>query len=654
MSAAATRLAAVGCLLASQLAQAATALILDPPPGFKLAEGQRRKVEVRIAIGDPAAEWRLTVAHASKDEPEITLAEGRGDVEGVVGEVAAEGLEVAAEHELRLHTVQGTHRVRFFIPDQKYVLIPLDPGDSRHSRMAGRTLDRDGGVAAYGALTPESVNILYRESGRIEQPATSSVASEGQVLSGDGRRFFYQGSFTFPGRRRGIGYLNIATGEEIGIAAGGDTFLFSVDHGGERVVFQRRVSSGRYQYHLHDGGGERQITDVSGGVVTGGGPLDCPRTLGSKPLITADGSRVILITRSTLGVEGAPEDAGCKVFAYDVDSEQIALLHAYPEGESLGLPTLSDDGRWLSHTISRVIAGGVRIAHGAWLDLETGEREDPIAGIVHQPTFDAVISPDGEKIVISTTADLDPRVGNRDGNMELYLVDRASGEITQVTDTTGGIGSRPGGCPTFRPSVSVGGEVIVSGFMVIDAENCRLDGHQVTSTSGMNLGKIRAVRKRPGNHGPVLGPLMPVHAEVGRTVELPFAATDPDGDPISLFIQLVGDFRIPDAARVVDRRDGTGLMTWPTRPEDRGRHRFRVAAFDEGGGETYEDVTITVSHSADCDGNGRVDTSEVRRCVASALGAAVPPDCRLCDADGDGAVTIDELVRGVVARGSVG
>ena len=69
-------LRAAGSLLAAVLlctvsldAQAATALILDPPPGFKLAEGQRRKVEVRIASGDPAAEWRLAVAPTSVAEP---------------------------------------------------------------------------------------------------------------------------------------------------------------------------------------------------------------------------------------------------------------------------------------------------------------------------------------------------------------------------------------------------------------------------------------------------------------------------------------------------------------------------------------------------------------------------------------------------------
>lgn len=216
-----------------QIGHAETAFILEPPPGFKLAEGQRRTVEARIAIGDPAAEWRLAVAPVSIGEPEVTLAKGVGDIDGVVGEVAAAGLSNAASHELRLHTALGTHRVPFFVPDHHYTLIPLTPGDFEHSRMEGRAVDRQGQLVVYGAHSPEAINVLDRRRGQVQTPAIDLSSTEGQAISGDGLRFYYRGRFDFPQRRTmGLGYLDLVTGQNHGVVEGQDARLYSVDHHG--------------------------------------------------------------------------------------------------------------------------------------------------------------------------------------------------------------------------------------------------------------------------------------------------------------------------------------------------------------------------------------------------------------------------------------
>jgi len=45
---------------------------------------------------------------------------------------------------------------------------------------------------------------------------------------------------------------------------------------------------------------------------------------------------------------------------------------------------------------------------------------------------------------------------------------------------------------------------------------------------------------------------------------------------------------------MADHHDGTATLTWETRPEHAGTTVVRVAAFDEGGDEVWQDVTITV------------------------------------------------------------
>ena len=49
------------------------------------------------------------------------------------------------------------------------------------------------------------------------------------------------------------------------------------------------------------------------------------------------------------------------------------------------------------------------------------------------------------------------------------------------------------------------------------------------------------MKRRPGNGRPWLEAVEDVRAEAGGTVEMEFRAGDPDGDPISFFVQPVGE-----------------------------------------------------------------------------------------------------------------
>jgi hypothetical protein len=266
-----------------------------------------------------------------------------------------------------------------------------------------------------------------------------------------------------------------------------------------------------------------------------------------------------------------------------------------PRSKSIDLPALSTDGRWLSFSIARTVPNGIHRGFPGLMDLTTGELFDPAVDVGDFTSFDSVITGDGRGLVISTQADLDLRLGNADHNMELFYYDRVTGSFTQISETTGGIGSRPGGCPPYRPQVnSDGSMIVVGGLLRFDEEFCHLDGPQRNEADGFWFRFFRAVRKRPGNRGPVFERPEDVRVVAGDTLTMTFAAEDPDGDLISFFAQLKDGFDVPPGSVITDHYDGTATFRWPTRLEDAGTHVLRVAAFDEGGGEVFHDVTISV------------------------------------------------------------
>ena len=149
-----------------------------------------------------------------------------------------------------------------------------------------------------------------------------------------------------------------------------------------------------------------------------------------------------------------------------------------------------------------------------------------------------------------------------------------------------------------------------------------------------------------------------------------FHASDPDGDPISFFAQVVDDFDVPPGAEMTDHRDGTATLRWTPRPEDAGTWVVRVAAYDEGGGQALQDVTITVAGSnlpgtgsptatavaspvpvctGDCNRDGRVDVSELVLGTNIALTLAPASACEEIDCRATGTAPIDCLTRAVRA-----
>lgn len=544
-----------------------------------------------------------------------------------------------------------------------YAVIPLDSGDLSPSAIADMSLDANGELIAYvgrdrqdlGPLeTP--IQFLERLTGAEHRVAVDLGASLGQTLSKDGERFFFLGSV----RRdlihtTGIAMLSLQDADISVVLQDGLEF-FSVDREGRRIVFQSYQNldprfhndEPALRYFFYDKGtGEirRLTTDPLAAFQTTSSTF-CPQTLGTTPLITADGNRIVLVTSVTLGLIDQDPRKGCHIFVYDVSTAAWHHAASLSKGISLSSTTLSNDGRWLSFTSIRTDSEGILRGFPALLDLETGDLIDPIGGIAGYTSFDSVVSGDASTVVISSQADLDPRVGNPDHNLELFAYDRESEVFTQMTDTVGGVGSTPGGCPSHRPKVNDDGTVAVFASHRYSVEGCHLDGPLRQRDTGFSFARVRAVRKRPGNQGPTLEPPSDVQVTAGDTVRLELSANDPDGDPIYYFAQEVDAMDIPPGSEMTDHRDGTATFEWSTTDDSLGTWRLRVAAFDEGGGQDFHDVVITITApcAGDCDRDGQVTVDELVTAINIALGVSDLSACRTADTDSGEGISVAELV----------
>ncbi len=655
------------------IAQAAPPVveILSPSEGFKLRPGWTMAVRVRVARGDDELrEWVLQLAGGGQPEPR-ELARGAAAVdEQVVAEVAADTLVAAEPYSLRLSAADAdagtaTAAVGFRVPDPPFALIPFEPGDFTDGFWDGMSVDASGRLFALGARKYDEIRIFNPTTGTDRLIQITDGATEGRQLSADGRRFYFRGAFPRSagiGRVEAIGYVDLATdllakGPLTGIES------FTVDCAGRRVALQSEenldpaVGNPRpgIQYFLYDDETKaiRQLTTDPRSVPTiaeQNDPTFCLRPLATIPRISDDGEQVVLLTSIPLGPLAPDPGAGCYVSVYEVAAGTWRHVAALPKGISIDTPALSGDGRWLSFVVGRSDPPIVLRGFPALMDLQTGELTDPVGGIAGYTSFDSVITGDASRILISTQADLDPRVGNPDHNMELFVYERATGSFTQVTETVGGIGRHPGGCPSYRPRVSEDGEVMAFFFQSNDFGGCRLDGPQRNEADGFTFGRVRTVRRRPGNQGPRLVVRSTVQGAAGNTLTLPIAASDADGDAVTFFAQQPNRVttNILPGSEFVDNRDGTAVFRWPTKPEQVGTYTLRVAAFDEGGGEDVQDITITLTATTpcvgDCNGDERVAIEELLTGVSIALGRMPVSECGNLDPQGAGTVGIAELV----------
>jgi len=264
-------------------------------------------------------------------------------------------------------------------------------------------------------------------------------------------------------------------------------------------------------------------------------------------------------------------------------------------------------------------------------------------GVTDFATSDAAVSGDGSIIVLSTRADLDPGVGNADHNQELFAYDVKTGDLTQISETIGGT---PAGETAYRPAISHDAGVVAFSTVGPSGFTCPAAAAQRAEADGFFLGRVRAVRTRPGNHAPILHFSPPEPAGVmrvlaGQTLTLAFNATDADNDLIVFFAQLVGGTDVPPGSEIDDHRDGRATFRWPTTLDNEGLYPLRVAAFDAGGGEAVQSLNIAVcSRMVSDDGN-------LPAVLLTLFEPAPPPPCLAADLNQDDAISAADAVAAV-------
>ncbi|MFQ5527299.1 MAG: TolB family protein [Thermoanaerobaculia bacterium] len=197
-----------------------------------------------------------------------------------------------------------------------------------------------------------------------------------------------------------------------------------------------------------DGTGLIQLTNSTGGVDVGGIDL-----ANHTPAMDYSGRQVIFTSILDL-VPGQNSDGSTEVFLINADGTGLVQLTATPLGANSGCGRLAasgkkfvfrSDGDWLGQNPDFNGELFLRRTNGSNLVQLTN-----ITGGsgVNETAVDAA----GRVAAFSSDSDV-VAGGNLDGNQEIFLIDIRTGQVTQLTFTTGG--------RCFAPSLAANGRSVV-------------------------------------------------------------------------------------------------------------------------------------------------------------------------------------------------
>jgi YVTN family beta-propeller protein len=547
--------------------QTALAFITEPLSGTKIRPGDRVPVRIRVRAGTvPLQSWTLNLVDSQNHRQ--VLAQGTSEVADTqVAEIDGASLAVKGADELSLE-VQDTSgavvraRVGVVAVDPPFALMPLDPVARPRRDGSDLQFDGSGTRLAYQDLATGGISILDVEHGAATGVPVD-FAPLSWRLSADAAKFIYS---RFDGA---LIFLDLTTSDQ---KVGPSYPLGDIDRAGRRVVFNRVVASGepdipRAQVFYYDQAllETRQLTTFP--------ELGRLARRISGPVVSGDGTTVAFAA-------GYP----WQIYTYDVGTRDLHSVTSLPAGVAFNEPSISDDGRWLAFTSSAEVPSR---SIGALLDLQDGTLEAPIAALDGFETFDAIVTADGRGLVISTAADLDPAIGNADGNPELFLYDRDSQRFTQITDTIGAAAA-------YTPSISGDGGAAAFNMARTSAATCPAAGVQRDGATGFHFGRTFSVHRRPGNLAPEIEPVDDARVSVGTSFVVPFHAADPDGDRIRFFLQPVDGIDLPEGSIFVDAGDGSAQLYWFANAAQVGDYHFRLGAFDTAGEFALREFTVRV------------------------------------------------------------
>ncbi len=593
------------------------AAIHEPAFGVKLDPSAQLAVRVTAAAGSaPLGAWSLVLRRRDGREPDRPLAGGDTPVrEAVVATVAGADLAAGAAWTLLLTVTSPdgpvtTRERQFFVPDRRYAAVPFSGSRIEYEARVEMSADgqrfvrpNSGGVRVTDAVTGVSEYVMSR---------LTLTDLDRARLSRNGRR--------------------------LGVLAGGVAGSFDLETGffalaPYRPYFMDLDAEGRWLagYRTNDRDERYQLFDLATGErrmlsAQDGDEASCANEEAQFARINADGTRLAFVTGLELGLGPA---TGCRLIAYDRLADTFAVVAELGDRAS-DAPSLDDAGAQFAAVLGPSgSAAGPRRATLFYLD--SGATRELLPDVAAD-AYDAVLSGDGTAVLVSSCADLDPTVGNADGNHELFRLDLTSGALNQVTDTRGGAADcTSGGGEPYAPLPSTDGHIASIG-----GRDGSQYGPQRSERNGFAFGAVRTVPVVAGNTPPKLEVEGATAIAPGEYFSLLARAGDRDGEIPVLFAQVGGLGLREGASFTLDRNDPQARFVWRPTVDDAGEHLLRVGAFDARGGETVREVMLAVCRF-------RVDAAD-RRTIAEALFAQLPAGCGDADRNADGVLSAADLL----------
>lgn len=576
--------------------------------------------------------WELRIRHV-EGGPEVVLATGTGIVmDGVLGTVGADRVKPGERYILSLSVIDenGTEAIDtklFLVPNPRYGLVPVpdrfDEGSQEETvsadgkRLLMARVGRDShecGLWLLDVRTRQLIFIADRAGGYLSPDGRSAVFNE--ILSSpeagrSSRTVLYDiedgSSIVLP---------TIVGAGPLASHAARMAFLTDAD-------FEDRNPDWSLEAYFFDlpAGPLRQITDGRGGRGTG---VDLHRFA-----MSADGRTFLFTSQSDF--DPLNSTAGLtQVFLYDDQSGRTSQLTGRNGFPPVGFfPAMSADGSKVVFEYS-----GVHL-----IDVATDSTAEVLPSAVLAGPAQPRLSGDGKMLAFVGVADLDPAVGNEDLRPEVFLLDVASGQISQVTDTGAALAG-PHGLAAIDFS---GGTIIV-----------KLGGP--LSSSGLSPLAVRAVLRKPTNSRPeIIAPARIAIGEGQRSSTF-LHAVDPDGDLLTFYAERIPPFtlgvdpmRLRDLAKseLIDHGDGTAELVFTPGYREAGEYPLRLAVFDEQGDVDVVESRLVVEdclHEGDANCDGQISEEDLSAIVSELFRGRSSPKCVTVDANGDGQVTAADLV----------
>ncbi len=581
------------------------------------------------APGGAVQGWRLMLRREDGNAA-TEISSGTASVsDGPLGTLAlesAQGLELGQRYVLQLEVEDGngntaTDTKVFLIPNPQYAAIPLpDPFDEGGFTPALSGDGRWAAVTRSDRDPPYATSIWLFD---LQAHKSSRIKEAGfPWLSANGQFFLYFAS--------GLRLNDLMSGLTLPIELpelllrGSDGYSFRVDSQGTHVAF---VSAGDLDATGESGnrsvdlfvldratGIIRQLTKNSQGS---------PAFQITDLVMTPNAERFAFSTNADLDPT-ATTGGVFQVFLYDDTTGAARQLSGRtPEGPNGGgQPSISADGGTVAYESDGLYVADVASGRSYQAASSLGDPADP------------ELSADGRQLAFVAQLDLDPSVGNEDLSPEVFLLDLATQQPTQITDTAH---------ETFYPS---GMRMDASGSTFLLTASPEING------IGLDPSTVRVVRRRHPNVPPTLQAPQVITAQEGLASCTHFHALDPDGDVITLYAQRVPAFaygRLRDLAHSVftDHGDGTADLSFKPDYTDAGTYPLRIAAFDEAGGVDVKDVTLVIEDTepegdANCDGSLGLD--DVQAMISALFNSNARAQCITRDTNVDGQVTVGDLV----------